>query len=115
MKLNTISHPGDMVVAFLDYYYDLSVYIQKPLFMVEPWSSLKNKNADDWRGMFVLASKFKGSQKQWLITEQQLQKFWHTKKVFIVANKCFLPILTALLSGKPKLVMSYQKTILITN
>jgi 4-amino-4-deoxy-L-arabinose transferase-like glycosyltransferase len=115
MKINELQKPDDVVVAFYDYYYDLSVYIQKPLFMVEQWDNFKHRDDDDWRSMFVTFSSFEGSQKQWLIDEQQLQKIWHSKKVFIIANRRFIPALTILLNGNIRFLGIYQKNILISN
>jgi hypothetical protein len=115
VKINELSHANDIVVAYYNYYYDASVYIQKPLFIVEQWSDFRNRNDDNWRAMFVLTSEFKGSQKQWLITEKQLKKFWRSKKVFIIANKNFIPQLKFLLGNNLHYLGFYQKNVLISN
>ena len=115
MKINELSHGDEIVVGFYNYFYDVSVYIKKPLFMVEKWDNFKNRDDDDWRGMFMLTSEFNGSQKKWLITEEHLKKFWKNKKVFLIANKDYIPHLKKLLGNNLHFLDEHQKNVLMSN
>lgn len=115
LKLNSLLQPNDIVVSFYHNYYDLPVYIQRSVFIVEDWTLYNDMNSDDWRSSFLYASKLKGSQKELLISVSQLQKLWHDKKVYIFVQKNNLVWLSNILNVKLIPLDSYQNNLLISN
>lgn len=115
LQINSLLKPNDEIVFFYRYYYDLPVYIQRSVFVVENWDNYKDSNDDSWQRIFLAMSKLNGSEKKWLLNDQQLQDLLRNKRVFIVANKTELDSLKSLLGANFFIVSTYQKKVLVAN
>ena len=113
--IKQIGKPDDQVVGYYRYYYDLPVYLNRQISVVENWDNPAVVTDDNWRR--EISNKMHApSARQWLITENIFWKQWHSQqRMFVVLEKNDLQQFLSRANHRFYFITEYQDTYLLTN
>lgn len=90
-KLKRLLGPHDEVAAYFKYFYDVPLYLGKPITIVNDWRSPRIPYTDNWARELWLGMKFQKKYKQ-LVDEAQFWQHWQRPKahVYVFVNDNYL-------------------------
>jgi 4-amino-4-deoxy-L-arabinose transferase-like glycosyltransferase len=84
--LNTILQPQDEVIHYFKYYYDVPLYLERRVTIVNQWDASDIAKKDNWARELWNGMAFQDT-KDWLINEDTFWQHWKSdKRVFVFLN-----------------------------
>ena len=86
--------PGDKIVNYFHYFYDVPLYSQQTVTLVANWDDPAMRRKDNWRKIFLYGLEHQPAAKTQLIKPQILWKQWNKKpRMFVFARQSHLPFI----------------------
>ncbi|MFN7097049.1 MAG: hypothetical protein ACK4PR_05785, partial [Gammaproteobacteria bacterium] len=115
--INPLLQPGDEVVTYESYYYDLPFYIHKKIIVVTDWDNPTTIQNDSWRGQMASLLQYQPQAREWLITDNQFwQQLFSKKRLYVILSKNKFPSFE--ITAQPSTVYilgKYGRNYLVTN
>ncbi len=108
--------PGDLIVNYKHYFYDVPIYSQNTVVLVEEWNSPKINKKDNWRRLFSYALQHQPELKNRLITPHLLwQKWQQDQRIFLYTRKAHYKQIVKMTGNKAYIIASGPHFMLISN
>lgn len=107
-----IIQPGDEIVNYLSYLYDVPLYTQQTVTLVSNWGDPSMMRKDNWQRIFSYGLNYSPKNRQHYIKPDALWKRWHEpKRLFVFTRKSHLPHFTEQVS--PIFIVAKEKSYLV--
>jgi 4-amino-4-deoxy-L-arabinose transferase-like glycosyltransferase len=114
-ELNAVLKPGDEVVSYYKFYYDLPIYTGKRVTIVADWNATDIAQNDNWVRELWYGMPFQDT-KEWLIGDETFWKRWNSdKRLFVMTDENYLPTLKAAAKEHIYEIARYKSTVLLSN
>lgn len=115
LQLKSLLKPGDEVVSYYKFYYDLPIYTEQRITIVADWAATDIVQNDNWVRELWYGMPFQDT-KEWLIDETTFWKRWNSEKhLYVVTDKSNYSKLKAHAPGNLYEVGEYKNAVVISN
>lgn len=114
-ELNAILKPGDEVVTYFKFYYDLPIYTEKRITIVADWKASDIAQNDNWVRELWYGMPFQDT-KEWLIDKETFWKRWQSdKRLFVLTDINYYEQLSSEAKSNLYQISRYKDTLLLSN